>query len=152
MNIDTELKLFLKFPWYYYFLVLLVFVPFFDFMSVNSLTTFDVAKDIFLFLIGIFVTIVIISANIFKKTGFIITDKGITIFNIFYKKLILWEEIISYSITENIKGNNLFLNFQTKESIMHKGIIKSKNVISISAKFFNIDMDELIEYINKIRK
>jgi hypothetical protein len=45
----------------------------------------------------------------------------------------------------------LFLNFQTEDSLKNKGILKSKNVLSISTKLYKIDMNELIKKINEIK-
>jgi hypothetical protein len=145
---DNELKLFGKFPFHFFIINALIFLL----SGLNILFKFyNIFLSMVLLIAGIYYLIHLISANIFKKIGFIINKERIIFFNIFYKKSIYWKEIVGYNITGNIKKDDLYLNFQTKDSLKNKGNIKNKNVVSISTKLYRININELIEKINKIK-
>jgi hypothetical protein len=149
---DNRLILYLKFPLRYMFGTILIFL-----FSIYCLVFTDdtilryVLCNIFVLLISIYITIIIIGANIFKKIGFKINKEEILFFNLYGKKMFLWKELISYNITGDEKRGNLFLNFYTEESLKNKNILKNKYVLRISSKLYKIKIEELINRINEIK-
>jgi hypothetical protein len=156
---EKELKLYVKFPVYYYFICvgLMVILPLF-FIIFNDF--FDINKNYVLILkvisiiilsFGICMSLVLFLVNKFKKTGYIITKKGITSFSPVKNKTYLWNQIVSYTVNGYEKKNDLYLRFYTEDSLKNKGL-KPKFVINIPTKFCKININELIEKINKIRE
>jgi hypothetical protein len=147
---NKEIKLYVKFPFYFYFIVgFLIILPLFSLIEINYNLKIKIISIIVLFL-GIFMLLVLISINIFRKTGYIITKEGITSFSLLNKKIILWDQIVSYTVNGYEKNNDLFLRFYTGNSLKNKGI-KPKYEINISTKYCKININELIKEINKIR-
>jgi hypothetical protein len=148
---DNELKLYLTFP-FWSFLLTGALILFSIYMIIfMDKTINDHFQSIFLIIISLFLLINCIVTNIFRKIGYIINKEGILFFSLYGKKMLLWDEIIGYNITGDEKSRDLFLNFQTEKTINNKNILKSKNAITISSKFYKIEMNELIDKINEIR-
>ena len=157
---NNEIKLYVKFPVYYYliyagFLVILPlsFIIFNDFFNIqkNYLLILKIISVIILSF-GICVSLVLFFINIFKKTGYIITKEGVTSFSPVSKKSYLWNQIVSYTVNGYEKKNDLYLRFYTEKSLRKKGALIPKYVLSISTKLCKININELIEKINKIRE
>jgi len=155
----NEIKLYVKFPVYYYLLSVgfMVILPLF-FIIFNG--SFNIHRNYVLILkiisitilsFGICMSSVFFLVNIFKKKGYIITREGITSFSPVNKKTYLWNQIASYTVNGYEKKNDLYLRFYTGDSLKNKGL-KPKYVISISTKLCKININELIEKINKIRE
>jgi hypothetical protein len=105
----------------------------------------SIIGSIFLFCMGLFLSIISIITNISKKNYFIINKQGIT--RVFFKKKYLIKWVISYSIKELDNGKNYYLDFHTNESIKNNGI-KSKNAIRISTKYLrDITINDIIDKI-----
>jgi hypothetical protein len=149
----NEFKLYVKFPVYSYLIVVGFMVIFllFNIIYTDYGLKVKIISIIALFF-GICISLVLISTNIFKKTGYIITKEGITSFSPVNKKIFLWNQIISYTVNGYEKKNDLYLRFYTENSLRNKGILKPKYVINISTKLCRININELIEKINKIRE
>ena len=150
---NKELKLYVKSPVYLYFIVVgvMIILPLCSIIFIDYGVKVKIISIIVLFF-GICMLLVIISVNIFKKTGYIITKEGITVFFPLNKKTVLWDQIVSYSVNGYEKNNDLYLRFYTKNSLKNKGILKPKYEINIPTKYCRIDINELIEKINRIRE
>jgi hypothetical protein len=157
---DNEIKLYVKFPVYYYlfpvgFLVILplFFIIFNNYVNIhrNYLLILKIISAI-IFSFGICMSLVLFLVNIFKKMGYIITKEGITSFSPVTEKVFLWNQIVSYTVNGYEKKNDLYLRFYTEDSLKIKGALKPKYVINISTKLCKISINELIEKINKIRE
>jgi len=157
---NNEIKLYVKFPVYYYLLSVgfLVILPL-SFIIFNDL--FNIHKNYVLIIkiisivilsFGICISSVLFFVNIFKKTGYIITKEGITSFSPVNKKIFLWNQLVSYTVNGYEKKNDLYLRFYTEKSLKNKGLLIPKYVLSISTKLCKININELIEKINKIRE
>ena len=157
---NKEIKLYVKLPVYYYFIFvgLMVILPLF-FILFNDI--FNMNKNYVLILkiisiiilsFGIIMTLVLFLVNIFKRIGYIITKEGITSFSPVNKKTFLWNQIVSYTVNGYEKKNDLYLRFYTEKSLKNKGQLKPKYVINIPTKLCKININELIEKINKIRE
>jgi len=156
---NNEIKLYVKFPIHFYLIlaVFLIILPLFLIINndygiyndyVEKIKT--ISKIILSF--GVFITLILFSIDIFRKTGYIITKEGITSFSPVNKKIYLWDQIVSYTVNGYEKKNDLFLRFYTANSLKNKGAFKPRYVINISTKLCNINISELIEKINKIRE
>ena len=150
---DNKIKLYTKFPIHFYFIVvgLMIILPLFNIIFID-IGLKEKLMAVFLIIFGICMFIIIISANMFHKIGYIITKDSITAFSFVNKKEYLWNKIVNYSINGNEKKNDLYLRFYTEESLKNKGILKPKYVISIATKYHKLNIDELIEMINEIKK
>ena len=148
---DNRLTLYIKFPLWHIFLALFLLLFTIYGIIFTDNTILQYLNGIFVLIIGISMTVTIIVTNIFKKFYFLINKEGILVSYLFGKKMFLWEELISYSISGYEKSGDLFLNFQTEKTKNNKNIFKSKNAIKISSKLCKIKMEELINKINEIR-
>ena len=139
----NEIKLPLTFPSWYFFISpgIMIILPIFSIIFIDN-KIYEYLLSVFLIIFGIYLFIIFFGANILRKTGYTINKDGILFFNLFRKKMFLWEEIISYNITGDEKSGDLFLNFQTKNN---------KNAIRISSKLYKIKMEELTGKINEIK-
>jgi len=148
---NNEFRLYVKLPVYYYFISggLMALFP------IVIYTDYDLKIkiiSIITFFFGICIFLVLVSVNIFKKMGYIITKEGITSFSLVHEKIFLWDEIVNYTVNGYEKKNDLYLRFYTENSLKNKGKLKPKYVINISTKLCKIKINELIEKINKIRE
>ena len=157
---NKEIKLYIKYPAYYYlvFVGLMVILPLFFIIFNDSL---NINKNYVLILkilsiivlsFGICSSLVLFLINISRKTGYIITKEGITLTSLVNKKTYLWNQIVSYTVNGYEKKNDLYLRFYTEKSLKNKGQLNPKYVISIPTKYCNVNINELIEKINKIRE
>jgi len=154
---NKEIKLYVRFPVYYYifsvgFLVVLplFFIIFNDLFNINKIYVLILKTISIIFLsFGICISLVLFFVNIFKKTGYIISKEGITSFSPLNKKTYLWNQIVSYTVNGYEKNNDLYLRFYTEDSLKNKGL-KPRFVINIPTKLCKININELIEKINKI--
>ena len=160
---NKEIKLYIKFPVYYYlvFIGVMVILPLFfiifnDIFNINKnyVLILKILKIISIVILsfGICVSSVLFLVNIFKKKGYIITKEGITSFSPVNKKIFLWNQLVSYTVNGYEKKNDLYLRFYTEKSLKNKGLLIPKYVLSISTKLCKININELIEKINKIRE
>jgi hypothetical protein len=97
-------------------------------------------------------SLILFLVNIFKKIGYIITKEDITSFSPIHRKTFLWNQIVSYTVNGYEKKNDLYLRLYTDKSLKNKGQLNPKYVINISTKLCKVDINELIEKINKIRE
>jgi hypothetical protein len=150
---NKEIKLYTKFPVYYYLILVgfLVILPLF-FILYNDYGIKIKTVSIIILSFGICMTLVLFLINIFRKKGYIITKEGITSFSPLSKKTFLWNQIVSYTVNGYEKNNDLYLRFYTEDSLKKKGMLTPKYVIDISTKLCGISISELIEKINKIRE
>jgi len=150
---NNEIKLYAKLPVYYYLILVgfMVILPLF-FILYNDYGLKIKTINIIILSFGIFMTLVLFLVNIFKKIGYTITKEGITSFSPVSKKTFLWNQIVSYTVNGYEKKNDLYLRFYTEKSLKNKGQLKPKYVISIPTKYCKININELIEKINKIRE
>jgi hypothetical protein len=154
---NKEIKLYVRFPVYYYifsvgFLVVLplFFIIFNGLFNINKIYVLILKTISIIFLsFGICISLVLFFVNIFKKTGYIISKEGITSFSPLNKKTYLWNQIVSYTVNGYEKNNDLYLRFYTEDSLKNKGL-KPRFVINIPTKLCKININELIEKINKI--
>jgi len=155
---DKEIRLHTKFPFYYYFIFvgLMVILPSFfiynDFFDINKNYAF-ILKIISIIILsfGICSSLILFLVNTSRKTGYIITKEGITLVSLVNKKTYLWNQIVSYTVNGYEKRNDLYLRFYTENSLKNKGL-KPKFVINIPTKLCKIDINVLINKINKIRE
>ena len=156
---NSEIKLYKKVPLYYYLIIVgfLVILPL-SFIIFNDLFTIHknyvlIIKIISIVILsfGICVSLYLFSVNIFRKKGYIITKEGIKSFSPVIKKTYLWNQIASYTVNGYEKKNDLYLRLYTEKSLKNKGL-KPKYVISIPTKLCKIDINVLIDKINKIRE
>jgi len=150
---EKEFKLYVQIPVYFYFIIIvfLVISPLFFLIYTDNGVKIKILSIITLFL-GIFMSLILFSINIFKKMGYIITKEGITAFSPVYEKTYLWNQIVSYTVNGYEKRNDLYLRFYTEDSLKNAGVLKPKYIINISTKYCRINISELIEKINKIRE
>jgi glucan phosphoethanolaminetransferase (alkaline phosphatase superfamily) len=151
---NKEIKLYIRFPVLFSFICvgLMIILPLFDIIYVYDLSLKQKMMSILILILGIFMLIFFISANIFKKLGYIITKESITFFSLFHRKIVLWDNIVSYNLTGNEKKNDVYLNFFTEDSLKNKGILKNRYIMSIPTKDCKINIKELLEKINEIRE
>jgi len=149
---NNEIKLYVKFPVYYYLILvgIMVILPLYNIIFSDYGQKVKLISMIIL-IFGICVSLVLILINIFRKTGYIITKEGITQFSLINKKKFLWDEIVNYTVNGYEKRNDFYLRFYTESSLKNKGTLKPQYVINISTKLCKIDINELIKKINKIR-
>jgi hypothetical protein len=149
---NKEIKLYVKVPVYFFLFLagFMVILPLF-FIIYNDYGIKIKTISIIILSFGICMSLVLFLVNIFKKTGYIITKEGITSFSPLNKKVFLWNQIVSYTVNGYEKKNDLYLRFYTENSLKNNGILKPKYVISISTKYCKININELIEKINKVR-
>ena len=150
---DNEIKLYVKFPVYYYLLFtgFLVILPLLNLIFNDyglKVKTISMITLIF----GICVFLILLIIDIFKKIGYIITKEGVTSFSPVFNKTFLWNQIVSYTVNGYEKKNDLYLRFYTEDSLKKKGYLMPKYVINISTKQCSVNINELIEKINKIRE
>ena len=156
---EKELKLYVKFPIYYYFIFVgfMVILPLFfiiykDFFDINKYYVFILKViSIIILSFGICSSSILFLVNTSRKTGYIITKEGITLVSLVNKKTYLWNQIVSYTVNGYEKRNDLYLRFYTENSLKNKGL-KPKFVINIPTKLCKIDINVLINKINKIRE
>ena len=148
---NESIKIFLRMPFFYIFVYIgIIILSIFNIFIFNDIKILLKILSIFALITGLFLLLYYILRKL-NLIGYIITKENIVCLSLFNKKIILWNQIISYNITGNEKKNDLILNFYTEESIKNKGILKSKTAIRITTKFHNININELIENINKLR-
>jgi hypothetical protein len=149
---NKEIKLYQKSPFYFSFIAgLMIILALFSIIYINYGLKVKIISIIMLFF-GIFIFLAFISTNIFRTTGYIITKESITFFSPLIKKTILWDQIVSYTVNGYEKNNDLYLRFYTGNSLKNKGKFNPKYELNISTKFCNININELIDKINKIRE
>jgi len=150
---NNEIKLYIRFPTHFYFIFIgLIILPLFCIIYSYDLSLKQKTMFIFGLIFGTFMLILLISTNIFKKLGYIITKENITFFSLFNRKIVLWDNIVSYNLTGNEKKNDVYLNFFTEDSLKNKGILKSRHIIRIPTKYCKINIKELLQKINEIRR
>jgi len=149
----NEFRVYERYPFYYYLISVgfLVILPLF-FILYNDYGLKIKIISIIILSFGICISLVLFSANIFKKKGYILSKEGITSFSLVHEKIFLWDEIVSYTVNGYEKKNDLYLRFYTEKSLKHKGKLLPKYTISISTKLCNININELIININKIKE
>ena len=149
---NSEIKLYKKVPLYYYLIIVgfLVILPLYFILFDDYVIKIKTISIIILFF-GVFMTLALFLVNIFKKIGYIITKEGVTSFFPVSKKKYLWNQIVSYTVNGYEKKNDLYLRFYTEGSMKKKGLLIPKYVINISTKQCGVNINELIEKINKIR-
>ena len=150
---NNEIKLYVKFPVYYYLISagVLVVLPLLN-LIFNDYGLKIKNVSIVTLVVGICIFLILVSINIFRKTGYIITKEGITSFSPVNKKVFLWNQIVSYTVNGYEKKNDFYLRFYTENSMKNNGILKPKYVINISTKLCKININELIKNINELRE
>jgi hypothetical protein len=149
---NNEIKLYIRFPISFYFTFgLMIILPLLNIIFIYDLSLKFKIMCILLFIFGIIMLIHLISANIFKKIGYVITKENITVFSLFHKKIILWDNIVSYNLTGYEKKNDVYLDFFTEDSLKNKGILKTRYIVRIPTKYCKINIKDLIKKINEIR-
>jgi len=150
---NNEIKLYVKFPVYYYLISagVLVVLPLLN-LIFNDYGLKIKNVSIVTLVVGICIFLILVSINVIRKTGYIITKEGITSFSPVNKKVFLWNQIVSYTVNGYEKKNDFYLRFYTENSMKNNGILKPKYVINISTKLCKININELIKNINELRE
>jgi len=143
---DNELKLYCTFSWGYFLLpAMMIAIPVLChiFNAIDDITM--VVITTFFYIAGIFFLVIFAGANIFRKVGYIFTSEGIVSFSMFHRRMLPWKEIVSYSVTESPGGKVQILNFQTAESLKRDDYTMGQNAISISSKFYKLNIPQFVE-------